>query len=48
MLYQFLKDMKIICEALISICDYECCDYGFGYACELAEKYIKLIEELKG
>lgn len=34
-----LEDIKIISEALIGICEYECCAYGEEEALALAEKY---------
>lgn len=37
--FEALEDIKIISDALISICDYECCAYGMEKALELAEKY---------
>lgn len=37
--FRALEDIKVVSEALLSITQRECCDYGFTEACEIAEKY---------
>ena len=34
-----------LCSALVSICDRECCNYGFDDEVEMAEEYIKGYEK---
>lgn len=36
-----LEDIQIISEALIDICEYECCAYKHEDALDLAEKYVE-------
>ena len=36
-----LEDIIIISEALIGICEYECCAYKHEDALDLAEKYVE-------
>ena len=37
--FKALEDIVIISNALIGICEYECCAYGEEEALALAEKY---------
>ena len=32
--------VKAICEALVNICNHECCDYGHGDAVDYAESLL--------
>ena len=34
-----LRELVIVSQALLSITEYECCDYGFDEAIKIAEKY---------
>lgn len=36
--------MYLICMALISITDHECCSYGFDTECDLADEFIAKYE----
>lgn len=39
------KGVYKISLALVSICEHECCDYGFTDEVDMAEQYIKEYEE---
>ena len=39
------KGVYMICQALVSITEMECCTYGFDDVVKMAENYIKEYEE---
>lgn len=36
-----LEDIQIVSSALSNITNWECCDYGYTKACDIADKYIE-------
>lgn len=40
-LIELKKQVYRICNALVTIVDYECCDYGFSVEVDMAEEFIK-------
>ena len=36
-----LNELKTMAETLVSICDFECCNYGFDDELELADKIVE-------
>lgn len=40
-----MKGILMICEALVSITEFECCTYGFNAEVKMANDYIKEYKE---
>lgn len=40
-----LYTIYLVCLALLSITEMECCTYGFDTECEIAEQYVKSYEK---